>query len=434
MWREIMTMQSSERSKALELARRIRKQARDDIMQFWLKNAIDEECGGYWTDLGRDGSRYGEGEKWIVVQTRTIYGMCLGYQFFGEKEFLDAAAHGVDFFCRHFYDPVNGGCFYCVSRDGRTVLDSSKQPYGTSFVSYSLAEYARLTGEKKVLELAVATHELIMDKCWDKKYGGLPNKFSDDWQLIMPIKRVDTHMHTMEGVSALYHATGESLYLDRLNMLAGTILGDIGKTGCYDAKHGCTHEMFHMDWTEAIDLTHGAVNLGHVTEAGWFISKLAAYTGNERHASLARGLVDWAIKFGFDRNRGGLYDYATPDGAIVRNTKTWWNQAELLGALAFLYRQTGEIDYLSVLEKQLAFIERDMLDPEYGEWYPQLEADGSLSKPRPGEIGRPDAKGHRAKSLYHVIQGLYHAHRDLTLAATDIGSAGEKLDWADYCL
>ena len=99
-------------------------------------------------------------------------------------------------------------------------------------------------------------------------HGGLPNKFTADWQLTEGLKRVDTHMHTMEGVSALYQATGDSRYLERLNLLAETILGPIGSAGCYDAEHGCTHEIFHMDWSEATEVLHGMVNFGHVTEAG----------------------------------------------------------------------------------------------------------------------------------------------------------------------
>ena len=38
------------------------------------------------------------------------------------------------------------------------------------------------------------------------------------------------------GVSALYQATGEARYLERLNLLADTILGRMGVDGCYDAE------------------------------------------------------------------------------------------------------------------------------------------------------------------------------------------------------
>ncbi|MBC7234682.1 MAG: AGE family epimerase/isomerase [Chloroflexi bacterium] len=409
----------------------LEQQARDKIIAFWLEHGIDKECGGYWTDLARDGSRYGQGEKWIVVQARTIYSFCLAYQFFGEQIYLDQAAQGVAFFREHFRDPKNGGWYYCVSRDGSEVLDPSKQPYGLSFVSYGFAEYGRLTGDRAVLQEAIDTHELVMEKCWDREHGGLPNRFTPDWQLVEGIKRVDTHMHTMEGVSAIYHATGDGHFLERLEQLAGVILGDIGRNGCYDALHGCTHEQFHMDWTEALERTQGLVNYGHVTEAGWFIAKLAAYTGDTRQYRLAKGLVDWAIQHGFDTERGGLFDYGRPTGEVVRDVKTWWNQAELLGALAFLYRMTGERAYRQLLGEHIAFIERNVLDAEYGEWYPQLKADGSIARDAEGLLR--DHKGNRFKSPYHVMQGLYHACHDLRRAA-GVKPVAEPKSWADYCL
>ncbi|MBM3188774.1 MAG: hypothetical protein FJZ90_08650 [Chloroflexi bacterium] len=414
----------------LELADRLKRQARDDVMAFWLRYGIDEEYGGYWTSLARDGTRYGDGAKWIVVQMRTVYSMALAYQFFGERVFLDQAAQGAAFFRQHFRDRKNGGWFFCVSRDGSQVLDSSKQPYGTSFVSYGLAEYARLSGDGDALQDAIATHDLIMDKCWDRIWGGLPNKFTDDWQPVDPLKRVDTHMHTMEGVSALYHATGDSRYLERLNLLANTILGRMGESGCYDTEHSVTHELFHTDWTEAVERTKGYSNFGHVTEAGWFISKLAAYTGDPRQWRLAKGLVDWAIRYGIDPERGGLYDLGNSHGEVTGPTKTWWNQAELLGALAFLYRVTGEEPYLGLLREHVDYIEREFLDREYGEWYPQLNADGSIVQ---GGEGPRDQKGSPWKSPYHVLQGLYHAYHDLRRAA-GAEAVAEPKSWADYCL
>ncbi len=411
------------------LAERLAGQGKRLVADFWLRHSPDRQYGGYWTDLARDGTWYGDGEKWIIVQARTIYSFCLAYQWFGEQAYLDEAAQGVAFFREHFYDRAHGGWYYCLSRDGQQVLDDSKQPYGLAFGCYSLAEYARLTGDRAALAEAVETQDLVMSRCWDHQRRGLPNRFTADWQLTEGLKRVDTHMHTMEGVSALYQATGDSRYLERLNLLAETILGPIGSAGCYDAEHGCTHEIFHMDWSEATEVLHGLVNFGHVTEAGWFIAKLAAYTGNDSQLQTATSLVDWAMRYGYDRERGGQYEYGRPTGEVERNTKMWWNQAELLGALAFLYR-LGDSARLPMLEHHLGFIERDVLDSEYGDWYPLLNADGTIATT---PQGRQDYKGSRWKSFYHVIQGLYHPYHDLRRAAGTEAVSSPKI-WADYCL
>jgi mannobiose 2-epimerase len=418
-------------SDVLHMADHLKQHALQEVIGFWEQHGLDAEGGGYWTDLARDGTRYGDGEKWIIVQTRCIYGFCLAYQLSGDKRYLDQAAQGVAFFRQHFRDRQNGGWYYCVSRDGSQVLDSSKQPYGLAFACYALAEYGRLSGDRAALADAVETQDLVMAKCWDAHRGGLPNKFTADWQLEQPLKRVDTHMHTMEGVSALYHATADARYLQRLDLLANTILGKIGASGCYDAAQGCTHEVFHMDWREATEVSKGLTNYGHVTEAGWFIAKLAGYTGDARQAALAKGLVEWAIHYGLDAERGGLHDYGDPaTGAVVRSSKQWWNQSELLGALAYFFRITGEGRYWELFLKHWAFVDRFFVDHTYGEWYADVNADGSLLT---GEHGPRDFKGSRWKASYHVMQGLYHPYYDLRRAA-GVETVCEPRQWADYCL
>jgi cellobiose epimerase len=414
---------------ATRLVETLRDEARR-ATEFWLRHGVDHEAGGYWTDLGRDGSRYGEGEKWIIVQARTIYSFCLAYQWFGEAAYLQQAAQGVAFFREHFADRANGGWYYCLSRDGNQVLDDSKQPYGLAFGSYALAEYARLTGDRAALAEAAETQDLVMARCWDAERGGLPNRFSADWQLVEGLKRVDTHMHTMEGVSALYHATGEARYTERLQRLAETILGPIGARGCYDAANGCTHEVFHMDWSEALEATRGLVNFGHVTEAGWFIAKLAAYCGDAGKLRLATSLVGWALRFGYDTRRGGLYDYGRPSGEVVSDDKMWWNQAELLGALAFLYRLSRNPALLETLAQHLGFVSRHVDDATHGDWYPLVTASGEIATTHGA---RQDYKGSRWKSFYHVIQGLYHAYHDVR-RAEGLEAVSSTPTWAEYCL
>jgi len=406
------------------LAASFRKQALENVMPFWLRHSIDEEHGGYWTSLERDGTRYGDGNKFIVVQTRSIYSMCIAYRLSGQKEYLDQAAQGVRFFRQHFRDAENGGWVSATTQSGQHV-DSSKRPYGLAFAVYGLGEYARLAKDAEALQDAVDTYELIMKRCWDTEFGGLYNELSADWKVTDDTKRVDTHMHTMEGVSALLAATGEDRYLQTLDLLANTILGSIGKDGCFDAVNGCIHERFRRNWQEALDLTEGLINYGHITEAGWFISIVGAYTGSERLSSLSRQLIEYALRYGWDEKRGGIYDRGTPEGRVVRTEKVWWPQAEMLGALSFLYRQTGEERYLNLLEKQAAFIDRELLDHEYGEWYPLVSADGKVLR---------EQKGSPWKACYHVVQGLYQAYRNLEFARGALREAEAPRRWEDFCL
>ena len=75
------------------LAASFKKEALEEVMPFWLRHSIDQECGGYWTSLERDGTRYGDGRKHLIVQARSIYGFCIAYRLSGRQEYLDQAAN-----------------------------------------------------------------------------------------------------------------------------------------------------------------------------------------------------------------------------------------------------------------------------------------------------------------------------------------------------
>jgi mannobiose 2-epimerase len=351
------------------LAASFKKHAMEGVMPFWMRHAIDEEYGGFWTSLERDGTRYGDGNKFLVVQTRTIYSMCVAYRLSGQQEYLDQAAQGARFFRRYFRDAENGGWVWSTTRDGQHI-DVSKNTYGLAFAIYGLAEYARLTKDADALQDAVDTYELMMQHCWDTEYGAFYDELSADWKVIRDTKRVDTQMHTMEGVSALLAATGEHCYLETLKLLAETILGGVGKHGFFDASNNCILERFHRDWSKPVDdMYRGRVIYGHLVEAGWFISILAAYTGSSRLSSLGKRLIEHALRCGWDDERGGIYHLGTPQGEVTKPDKLWWPQAEMLGALSFLYRQSGEDRYLKLLQRQAAFIDQEILDHKYGGWH-----------------------------------------------------------------
>ena len=70
-------------------------------------------------------------------------------------------------------------------------------------------------------------------------------------------------------------------------------------------------------------------------------------------------------------------------------------------------------------------MEREFVDREYGEWYTIVGADGTIKDAR---------KGSPSKGPYHVMQGLYHAHRNLEFARGALQEAGGARRWDDYCL
>jgi mannose/cellobiose epimerase-like protein (N-acyl-D-glucosamine 2-epimerase family) len=391
-----------------------------EILPFWARS-VDREHGGFITEISQDGDRYGDGDKHIVMQGRMIYSFAVGNRVTGDASYLEHAAQGVEFLKRHFWDKQHGGWYRTTSRQGEP-LDKTKFPYGIAFIILGLAEYARQSGDRSALDLAVQTYDLQREHAWDHARAGIYWNLNDDWSAADPTKRVDSMMHTMEGVSALLAATGDRRYLADLNELCDTIM-----TRTYDPENGCTHEWFSPDWVEMLDRTKGLINYGHIAEASWFISSVAAYTGNAEHLAFARKLLGYVLRQGWDQQHGGIFSTGKPTGGAVDTNKSWWMQAEMLGALSLDYRLTGDPLYLDWLAKQAEFVYARQRDAANGEWHSLVAADGAIVDGR---------KGSPWKAAYHVVQGVYHADRNLSFfranGPTIAGASGNR--WEEFAL
>lgn len=392
-----------------------RAQLLADVVPFWESHAIDEQHGGFWTHLHRDGGRYSRGDKYLVMQTRMIYSFSSAYRVSGERRHLDLAAQGVDFLKAHFRDTRRGGWIWTTTRAGEQ-LDRAKRPYGLAFAVYSLAEFARASGDREALELAQATWDQLDRTAWDAARGGFYHELGEDWTPVNTTKRIDTMLHNLEGVSALYAATRDAQYLAAMRRIVETI---VSRT--WDAATGCTHEWFYQDWREDLTNTRGNANYGHIAETAWFLAAVAGHTGETAYRDFARVELEYALAHGWDAEHGGLFSYGTPGGEATDTRKVWWMQSELLDALAIFYRLTGEQRYLDLLRRQAEYIAGGQHDPVFGEWYALCAADGSALDAR---------KGHEYKAAYHVVQGLYQADRHLQAARAGQAAGGDWTAWA----
>ena len=88
----------------------------------------------------------------------------------------------------------------------------------------------------------------------------------------------------------------------------------------------------------------------------------------------AKKMVDHAIEKGWDDTLGGFYDegyyFNGETYEVLRDTKTWWAQAEGLNALllmAHLYPE-DERKYYDHFLQLWDYTDRYLIDHEYGDW------------------------------------------------------------------
>lgn len=392
----------------------------EEILPFW-ERSVDHEFGGFITDLDENGRRHGNGDKHLVMQTRMVYSFALGHRLTGNPSYLAYARHGVEFLRYSFYDAEHGGWFRTVNRQGEPI-DRDKWPYAIAFAVYALADYYRASGDHEALQLAVETFDLLWKHAWDHQHGGIYWNLHSDWTPDDPTKRIDSMLHTMEAASSLLAATDDPRYLDHLLIICETI-----HDHTYDTRYACTREWFSPDWNEVIERTRGLINYGHIAETAWFTSVVGAFTGEHQFLNLGRTLLGFVLREGWDARYGGIYAFGRAGDGVVDTRKIWWMQAELLGALSFAYRLTRDVLYLDWLSAQARFVMTKQRDQAVGEWHSIVYADGTVQDGR---------KGSAAKAAYHVVQGLYHADRNLRSVEKDgiLVPGAPGIRWADLAL
>ena len=156
------------------------------LLPFWLDRCKDDENGGFITHFDKYGNDTGEDEKSLISQTRTVYTMASAHRAgYGGGKCAEYAKHGLDFLIEKMWDREYGGFYWTVDRRGRVAIDK-KILYGLSFAIYSLSEYSLATGDPTGREYAERVFDLIKKYTTDTMYGGYFEMFERNWELCSP--------------------------------------------------------------------------------------------------------------------------------------------------------------------------------------------------------------------------------------------------------
>lgn len=383
-----------------------------ELLPFWESHGVDEVYGGYLTTFDENGRVKEDEDKYIVTQTRMIWGYSAFARKLGHTEYLPKARQGVEFFIRHFWDETYGGWYWKTARDG-SLLDNGKVVYGQTFAIYALAEYTLASGDQIGKEYACKTFDLLQKYCADTLYGGYIENLEPDWTPSAPgfaagdRKSLDIHMHTLEAFTTLYECTGEEIHRRRLQEVIGIILQHM-----INHEAGCGRNQFGLDfrvrpaisirrtWNaeretgEVIEEPTDTTSYGHNVELVWLLNRAAQIMGlpGETYHELTKKLTDHALNYGFDYERGGVYRDGPHMGEPLVRDKEWWQNCESLVGFLDAYEQLGDVRYAEAFLQNWKFDTAYMINHEVGEWRQLLKEDGTVIIP---QIGNP------WKAMYH---------------------------------
>lgn len=399
----------------------------------WFPRCVDEEQGGFTAEFDDRWNPTGVRSNSLVFQARMTWVAAEVARRRPEhrERFAAYAEHGLRFLEGSMWDDEHGGFFWELDAEGRPDGDrgAGKHAYGIGFAIYATANVYRLNGDEAALALAQRAFRWLERHAADPDHRGYIEAMDRQGAAIQPRrdeegrwakdvigtayghKSMNTHIHLLEAYTALYRVWPDPLLRDRLRELFEIVLRRIY------VEPGCLHLFFTPDWTPVPD----HVSFGHNVETTYLLLEAAELLGPEAEA-FARGpaerLTAHALQYGYDDERGGLYDAGSAFGGPTDTTRVWWAQAEALNAFHLMSVRRDEDaaanqPYADAFASLWQFVAEFSVDQDAGGWWWSVDEAGQ-------RVG-PTGKGNAWKAAYHTGRALLEI-TDRMRAAQDAAS------------
>jgi N-acylglucosamine 2-epimerase len=368
----------------------------NNVLPFWLKNSKDENNGGYFTCLNRDGSVFDE-DKFMWLQGREVW--CFSYMYTNiqqKQEWLDMALHGADFMEKYGRDE-NGDWYFSLTAAGKPLT----QPYNIfsdCFATMAFASLDKATPNDRYKKIAVSTFENIL-----KRQHNWKGQYNKAFPGTRPLKNFSLPMILCNLSLELEHLLGK----ERVDEFIPTVIHEVMDV-FYQPELKLILENVYEDGSFCDSFEGRILNPGHAIEAMWFIMDLGKRTGDMALVKKACDIMLETVEYGWDHQYGGIFYFldikGNPPQQLEWDQKLWWVHLETLVALAKAYKYTGDKRCQYWFEKVHDYTWKHFKDPDYGEWFGYLN--------RRGEVLLP-LKGGKWKGCFHVPRALYQVWKTL---------------------
>jgi len=358
-----------ERMSFAELQEFYRRHLLEDLMPFWMKHAIDWEHGGIFTGIEDDGTLTTT-NKFVWSNARAIYTFSALYNRIERDEKWLAAAENIYRFCVDHGRDERGVWGFLLDREGN-MLEGEKAIQVDAFALFGLVEYARATGDREAVKVALETYESVRDRLSRPgSYGTHPYPIPEG-----------TKAHRDHFQFALaFHELGS--YLQREDILKESL----GKAEVVMREFRRPEREALVEYVsvagDMVDSPPGrAMVPGHAIESMWFMIHIYRSLGNQERVSQAVETIRWGLEKGWDPEYGGILlgidiDGRTPPYWKNPDTKIWWVHSEALYALLLAHELGGRPWAMDWYWKVHDWSFEHFPVKEYGEWTNKLDRKG----------------------------------------------------------
>lgn len=357
----------------------------NNIMPFWLKNGIDPVNGGVYTCLDRQGNLI-DTTKSVWFQGR--FGFVAAYAYNSierNPEWLAASKSCIDFIEAHCFDHEDGRMYFEVMADG-TPLRKRRYVFSECFAAIAMSEYSIASGDRSYAEKALKLFKDI------RRFLATPELTPAKYLPAQPAIGHSITMIPINTASCIRRAISDPV-LDR------HIDESIEQLKLFmHPEFKCLLETVTPEGG-LIDTCNGRIiNPGHCIETAWFLLAEAQHRGWDADIiKMATTILDWGWDWGWDNEFGGIINFRDcrnyPCQDYAQDMKFWWPQCEVVIAALHAYQATGNEKYLDMHRMANEWMYDHLADKEYPEWYGYLHRDGSVAQ---------SAKGNLFKGPFHI--------------------------------
>ena len=373
-------------------ANRYRHDLTQDILPFWLDHGLDPVNGGVYTCLDRDGSLI-DPTKSVWFQGRFGFTAALAYNNIKrDPDYLAASKSCIDFMERHCFD-AEGHMYFEVMADG-TPLRKRRYVFSECFCAIAMAEYSIASGDHSYAHKALELFKRTL------RFLSTPGFLQPKYE---PVLQTQSHSITM-------------ILVNTASRIRRAITDPCLDKQIDDSLHKIRSLFMHPEFEalletvgpegEFIDTCMGRlVNPGHCIETAWFVLEEARHRNWDKELKqMGLTILDWSFRLGWDKEYGGIINFRDCRGLPVQDysqdMKFWWPQTETIIASLYAYLATRDSRYLDMHSQISDWTYSHFPDSEYGEWYGYLHRDGTVAQP---------AKGNIFKGPFHIPRMLVTA-------------------------
>ena len=376
------------------------------ILDYWSKNSVDKEQGGFYGSVNTKNIPDAKSPKGIVLNSRILWAFSATYRYTKDPSSLTLATRAFEYIVDHFLDHEHGGVFWSVDNKGK-MLDGRKQIYGLAFCLYGMTEYYKVTGDGMALHIAKDLFDYIERFSFDKAQGGYIEALTRDWVSMDDLrlsekdnnekKTANTHLHIVEAYANLYMVWPDKLLKEKI----------IGLLDIFD-KYLINKENHHLNlfMNENWELRSSLQSFGHDIEASWLLQECAEISNDkmqlDRYRKLALHMANASVE-GLDNDGGLWYEYDPATEHLIKE-KHWWPQAEAMIGFFNAYQLTADEAYLHRSMNSWQFVKQFIKDHKNGEWFWGINEDYSIMEKE--KAGFWKCPYHNSRACIEIIRRI----------------------------